>query len=242
MPIQKVQEAHDALLKSDTDRGGFNAAANPKAHHFGKEPHGHSRYKICVSGAAETGHCGLDAYELGKELGREIVRQGCVIVTGATTGMPLYAAVGAKEEGGLSIGFSPAANEREHIETYNLPVDYMDVIVYTGFGFPGRDLLLTRSSDAVVLGCGRIGTIHEFTIAYEDKKPVGVLEGMWETDEVLRHLISASNRPVQKIVFDSEPKALLERLIEMVKEDKKQHQYVYKNGDSFSGTKGELIL
>ena len=79
--------------------------------------------------------------DLAKELGREIASQGAVLVTGATTGFPFWAAMGAKEAGGISIGISPAANEREHVETYKLPLDYMDLIIYTGFGYPGRDLL-----------------------------------------------------------------------------------------------------
>ena len=66
-------------------------------------------FQACL-GAAETGHCGLDAMEKTKELGREIARQGAVLVTGATTGVPLWATMGAKEAGGISIGFSPAVN------------------------------------------------------------------------------------------------------------------------------------
>ncbi|MBI2406168.1 MAG: hypothetical protein HYV25_01125 [Candidatus Harrisonbacteria bacterium] len=34
------------------------------------------RYKICVSGAAETGHCAVDALEKSEEIGREIARRG----------------------------------------------------------------------------------------------------------------------------------------------------------------------
>src|SRR5262245_14113798 len=108
------------------------------------EKHGHARIKICISGAAETGHCGLHALDSAKELGAEIVRQGAILLTGATTGFPLWSAMGAKEANGISIGLSPAASEREHMEVYRLPVDYMDLIVYTGFGYPGRDLLLVR--------------------------------------------------------------------------------------------------
>ncbi|HEV8677554.1 MAG TPA: hypothetical protein VN701_01870 [Candidatus Paceibacterota bacterium] len=175
---------------------------------------------LCVSGAAETGHCGIDAYDKGVELGRQIALHGATIVTGATTGFPMWSAMGAKLAGGMSIGFSPANNEREHIATFQLPVEYMDLIVYTGFGFPGRDLILTRSSDAVFFGCGRIGTIHEFTIAFEDKKPIGILEADWETDEVLKDIINNGHRPNEKIVFDPDPKALVERIIELVKKDK----------------------
>jgi uncharacterized protein (TIGR00725 family) len=207
--------------------------------------HGNEFVKICVSGAAETGHCGLNVLEVGKEIGREIARQGCILTTGATTGFPFYAAIGLKEECGFSIGFSPASTEREHVEVYKLPLEYMDVVVYTGFGFPGRDLLLTRSSDAVIVGCGRIGTFHEFTIAFEDKKPIGILEGAWQTDDLVRQIVEASNRPTTKIIYDSDPKALVERIAEMVKEDRKHLNLVHKNYDGFSGTgakAGELIL
>jgi len=182
--------------------------------------HGHSQIKICVSGAADIGHCGLDTPEMAKELGREIARQGAVLVTGATTGFPFWAAMGAKEENGISIGFSPAASEREHVEVYKLPLDYMDLIIYTGFGYPGRDLLLTRSSDAVICGPGRIGTIHEFTIAFEDDKAIGILEGPWETDEELENIIAKSHRPNEKIVKGSDVKKLVADVIGIVKKYK----------------------
>lgn len=184
------------------------------------EKHGHLRLKLGVSGAAETGHCGLHALEAAKELGKEIIRQGGILISGATTGFPLWSAMGAKEERGVSIGFSPAASEREHLEGYRLPIDYMDLIVYTGFGFPGRDLLFTRSCDAVFLGCGRIGTIHEFTIAYEDQKPIGILEGPWTMAEQIKDMVSKGNRPADKVIYDSDPKRLVERVIAMVEADR----------------------
>ena len=144
---------------------------------------------------------------------------GGIIITGATTGFPLWSAMGAKEERGVSIGFSPAANQRDHLETWRLPIDYMDLIVYTGFGFPGRDLLFTRSCDAVFLGCGRIGTVHEFTIAFEDGKPLGILEGPWTMAEDIKKILADSNRPGDKVVFDSDPKRLVEKVIALVNKD-----------------------
>lgn len=185
--------------------------------------HDHLKLKLAVSGAAETGTCGEDALAVAKELGREIVRQGAVLITGATTGFPLWTAMGAKEEGGISIGLSPAFSEREHVEQYKLPLDYMDLIIYTGSGYPGRDLLMTRTSDAIFIGCGRIGTFHEFTIAFEDKKPIGVLEGEWHTDELIKQMISESGRANDNpyIVYDKDPKRLVERVIEVVQNQKK---------------------
>ncbi|AKM83757.1 MAG: hypothetical protein UR79_C0004G0009 [Candidatus Campbellbacteria bacterium GW2011_GWD1_35_49] len=197
---------------------------------------GNFKPKLCVSGAAETSHCGAASFDLAEELGREIAKQGAILVTGATTGFPLQAAKGCKEEGGISIGFSPASSEYEHRNIYRLPVDYMDLMVYTGFGYPGRDLFLTRASDAVFIGCGRIGTIHEFTVAYEDGKPIGILEGDWLMDETIKTIIERSNRKNDQIVFDSDPKKLVERVLELVKKDKEGIVRAYKNSDGFNGT------
>src|SRR3990167_6234017 len=166
---------------------------------MGNDQHHHLKLKICVSGAADTTYCGDNAMEAAKELGREIVRQGAILVTGATTGFPLWAAMGAKEAGGISIGLSPASSEREHVEIYGLPLDYLDIIVYTGFGYSGRNLLLTRSSDAVIIGCGRVGTINEFTIAFEDGKLTGVLEAAWPTGQIIRDIMTKGHRHSERV-------------------------------------------
>lgn len=178
------------------------------------------KYKICVSGAAETELCSEDTLELAKEVGREIVRQNGVLVTGATTGIPYWAAIGAKEEGGISLGISPAASEVAHVKSYKLPTDYFDLIMYTGFEYSGRNLLLIRSSDAIILICGRIGTLNEFTIAFEDKKIIGVLEGTGGAVDMIRDIIAKSHRGPGKIVYDKNPKKLVEKVIELIKKEK----------------------
>ena len=216
---------------------------------MGNEKHQHFKLKICVSGAADTTYCGETAMESAKELGREIVRQGAILVTGATTGFPLWAAMGAKEAGGISIGLSPASTEKEHVEVYGLPLDYLDIIVYTGFGYSGRNLLLTRASDAVVVGCGRIGTVNEFTIAFEDHKPLGVLRGAWDMDEILEDMLEKSHRRDEgTVVFEEGPKELIAKVIEVVQGIKtcdlgqKCPVYVYENNDGVGGKTGERIM
>ena len=178
------------------------------------------KYKICVSGAAETGHCAPDALEKAKELGREIIRQGAVLVTGATTGFPYWSAIGAKEEGGISIGLSPASSENEHVKVYKLPVDYFDIIIYTGFGYSGRNLLLTRSADAVVVGCGRMGTLNEFTVAFEDDKPIGIMTGTGGTADEIKDIVLKAHRGPGKIVYEPDAKLLIEKVIEKIREEK----------------------
>lgn len=180
-------------------------------------------FKICVSGAAETGHCALDALEKAEKLGEEAARAGLVLVTGATTGIPYWAAKGAKKANGLVFGFSPAASEAAHIKSYKLPTDYHDAIVFTGFDYSGRNLLLTRAADAVIVICGRMGTLNEFTIAFEDKKVIGVLEGTGGTADWVRDLIAKSHRGPGKVVFANDPKELLKMVVELIGQEKAQN-------------------
>lgn len=193
------------------------------------------KYKICVSGAAVTDVCPPDACEKAVEIGREIVRQNGIIVTGATTGIPYEAAKGAKSEGGMSIGLSPASSEREHIKKYHLPIDCFDLIIYTGFEYAGRNLLLTKSADAVIIACGRIGTINEFTIAFEEKKPIGILENSGGTVDEIKDLLKKAKRGQRKIVFSDNPKELVSKVVEMIKKEKGEnnliiHRNKLKNG------------
>ncbi|MCR4275290.1 MAG: LOG family protein [Candidatus Wolfebacteria bacterium] len=182
----------------------------------------HRKPKICVSGTAELSDFSENTNLIAEKLGEEIAKQGAILVDGATTGFPQWAAKGAKNVGGFVIGFSPADTEKNHVELFGLPTDYHDMIVYTGFHYSGRNLILTRSSDAVIVGPGRIGTINEFTIAFEDNKPLGILEGDWDTDETFKMLIEKSHRAQErkgKIFFDSDPKSLVEKIIEAINKE-----------------------
>lgn len=179
------------------------------------------RYKIAVSGAAKFTPCSKNVKEMAEVLGREIVKQNCVLITGATTGVPYYAAKGANKAGGMSIGFSPAATELEHRKVYRLPLDEFDVMVYTGFDYSGRNLLMTRAADAVVVACGRMGTLNEFTIAYEDGKPIGVLLGSGGTADLIKTLTARPHKKRGPIFYDTDPQKLIQKLVRHLKSQKR---------------------
>jgi uncharacterized protein (TIGR00725 family) len=183
------------------------------------------RITISISGAADVTHCGPSVIHRALDVGRACAKAGVQLATGATSGFPQYVAQGFKEEGGskvFSFGLSPAAGKKEHLEIYCLPLENMDAVIYTGFGFPGRDLMLVRSSDAIIIGCGRIGTIHEFTVAWESDMPIGILEGEWPTDGVIHNIINNSNRVNPLVVFDSDAERLVTRVVELVQKQRLQ--------------------
>jgi uncharacterized protein (TIGR00725 family) len=150
-------------------------------------------YQICVSGAAR-GDSVEEGKELAAELGKAIALGGHVLLTGATIGLPNYAAIAYKKAGGkMSIGISPAASKVEHVMKYRLPTLAYDCILYTGLHYVGRDMLLITSSDAVTSIGGRLGTLHEFTIAMETDTPVGFLQGAGGISEDIKNLMSMAH-------------------------------------------------
>lgn len=172
-----------------------------------------SKYQICVSGASAGDTVEL-AHTLAYQLGAEIAKRGHTLTTGATIGLPQYAARGAKDNGGLSIGFSPAASVREHLRAYRLPIEEFDYINFTNMDYVGRDVYLVRSSDALITVGGRMGSLHEFSTAIESHKPCAVLLGSGGLADFIPSLVEKIPTPNAKdIIYDTDPARLVDRVI-----------------------------
>lgn len=186
-------------------------------------------YQICVSGAAK-GHSVEEGKELAVLAGAAIAKAGHSLLTGATVGLPNYAAEGYKAAGGkMSVGISPAATKIEHVLKYRLPTEAYDTILYTGLHYIGRDALLINSSDAVISIGGRLGTLHEFTIAMETDTPIGFLQGAGGISEEIKAILHAAgeNRTDDKVIFSPEADDLLAQLIKILNEDHKKYRSLY---------------
>ncbi len=196
------------------------------------------RYSICVSGAA-AGETIAESHSKAQQLGETIAEAGHIVTTGATVGLPYYAAYGAKLKGGISIGFSPASSLREHMRKYRLPHDVFDFINFTGLSYVGRDLYLVQSSDAVITVGGRFGSLHEFTSALEAHKPCGVLLGTGGTADMIPQLLKTLDPPDGDIIImDADPVRLVHKLIQILNEKyadvledikRDQHWYLRRN-------------
>jgi uncharacterized protein (TIGR00725 family) len=178
-------------------------------------------YSICVSGAAE-GPTVKTAAEAARQLGKAIADAGQTILTGATVGLPYFAAMSATKAGGKSIGFSPAVSLREHFRKYRLPFNGYDFINFTGMNYVGRDLYLVQSSDAVITIGGRFGSLHEFTSALESKKPCGVLLHSGGTADLIPMLMEQLDPPRRDlVVYSSDPIELVQKIIKLLDERNK---------------------
>lgn len=176
------------------------------------------RYSICVSGGA-SGPTVEASADLAREVGAAIARSGHIITTGASVGLAYYAASGAKDAGGMSIGFSPAVSLREHLRKYRLPSSCFDFLNFTGLHYVGRDLYLVQSSDAVITIGGRFGSLHEFTSALEAHKPCGILTGSGGTADQISKLMETLEPPGGSVViYDDDPDKLIKRIIAILDE------------------------
>lgn len=186
-------------------------------------------YQICVSGAAK-GHSVEEGKELAILAGAAIAKAGHSLLTGATVGLPNYAAEGYKAAGGkMSVGISPASSKIEHVLKYRLPTTAYDTILYTGLHYVGRDALLIQSADAVISIGGRLGTLHEFTISMETDTPIGFLQGAGGISEEIQAIIQAAGqvRNLDQVVFSPNPDELVASLTKILDEEHKKYHSLY---------------
>jgi uncharacterized protein (TIGR00725 family) len=176
------------------------------------------KYQICVSGAA-SGKTIEASHQLAYDLGVAIAKAGKTLLTGATVGLPWFAAKGAfsvKDSSGVSIGFSPASSFREHVTVYKLPTVEFDYINFTGMAYVGRNVHLVRSSDALITVGGRIGSLHEFVTAIESHKVIGVLLGSGGLADYIPTLIQSvesEGLDTKDIIYDTDPCRLVDKVV-----------------------------
>lgn len=187
---------------------------------FALPPSGNHTLKIGVMGSA-SGPQTEDpiAREKARALGRAIAEKGFVFINGACPGLPHDAMMEAKAGGSLTIGVSPAFSEYEHVNEYLSPSDH-DIILYTGMGFMERDIINIRSADGVVIIGGGIGTLNEFTIAYDEGRPTGIITNSGGISNSIPHIVEelCKRQLPPNVVFDDDPARLLEKLEKAIRE------------------------
>ena len=117
--------------------------------------------QIAVVGGSEATDSAIIAAET---VGRTLASAGASVVCGGLGGVMAAACRGAKSAGGLTIGFLPGTDP-------SAPNPWVDVIIPTGMG-EGRNILVVRSSSAVVAIGAEYGTLSEITLALRSGLPV----------------------------------------------------------------------
>src|ERR671914_238479 len=132
-----------------------------------------------------------------------MMRKPVIGVMGASANdaLPDLIAQAFRKRGGFALGVSPAENRQEHVTQYGLSEDGADVIIYTGFGYKGRNVVNVRTAEIVIIVGGATGTLNEFTVAYDEGKIVGVLEGSGGIADHIKEIISFCKKPTPGMVL-----------------------------------------
>jgi uncharacterized protein (TIGR00730 family) len=137
--VQDVEE-HVARIAEDF-RGGFEAVARI------------DRPAVTIFGSART-PAGTKPYEEARGVARRFAEAGWAVVTGGGPGVMEAANRGAKEGGGLSVGFNIELPHEQHENPY------LDV-EYTFQHFYARKTMFVKAAEGYVVFPGGFGTMDE---------------------------------------------------------------------------------
>lgn len=148
-----------------------------------------------------------------RKLVKEITRHNCLLITGACWAVALEVAKAAKNK--LILAFSPGANYKEHLEYFKYPPLFSNCIsIFTGMGREGRNVIMVRTCDALIFVSGRVGTLIEFSQAYQLGKVIGVLEGTGGITDRLREIIRMCQKETgAEVLYDKNPARLVRKVI-----------------------------
>ncbi len=133
------------------------------------------------------GECSTEEAGIAEEVGRQIARQGAILICGGLGGVMEAACRGASSEGGTTIGILPGDDRKS-------ANPYVQIPIATGIGY-ARNAAVVKSAQAVIAIDGVYGTLSEIGFALQSGIPVIGLN-TWELSragEIDSSIIRASS-------------------------------------------------
>jgi hypothetical protein len=115
-------------------------------------------------GVIGAGTCTSEVASLAYDVGKLIAHNSAILVCGGLGGVMEHASRGARDAGGLTVGILPGFDMTD-------ANPYIDIAIPTGLSH-ARNVLVVRSSMAVIAVQGSYGTLSEIAIALKLEKPV----------------------------------------------------------------------
>ncbi|MEK0337778.1 MAG: hypothetical protein QQN41_10135, partial [Nitrosopumilus sp.] len=163
-----------------------------------------------------------EIYALAEETGKEIIKRGHVLITGAAKGISAFATKGAKEIGGKTIGVSPTANNSEK-ENYEVDFEFLDEIIHTGDGYKGRNVIGVRKCDGMIAINGGFGTLNEITIAEGEGKPIVILEKSGGCCDIIKDIFEKLNSEYNYFQLVKTPKEAVSKVIDLIEKQRSKN-------------------
>ena len=164
------------------------------------------RLQILVIGHNDNG-CTPEHEKIAYDVGLEIAKSNCVLITGGLGGVMRAACHGSHDANGLAIGIIPQNDP-------SFANEYCDVVIPTGIGLT-RDFLNALSADGIIIVGGGSGTLSEICAAYMYKKPMVAIRG---TGGVAEKYVDdyIDHRKNVKIIGVDSPKDAVKTILDLI--------------------------
>jgi uncharacterized protein (TIGR00725 family) len=149
--------------------------------------------RIGVIGGRDAEPALLTAAE---DVGRALGERGAVLVCGGMGGIMEAAARGCVQAGGITVGILPTESAADANA-------YVTIPVVTGMN-EGRNIIVVRTSDAVIAIGGSYGTLSEIALALRLNVPIfglhtwGLRQPGSAADELRLHRVSTPQEAVER--------------------------------------------
>jgi len=150
---------------------------------------------IAVIGGSK---CSPQEAELAEEVGRELARQGAILVCGGMGGIMAAACKGATSQGGLTIGILPG-NSRQQANPH------VQIPIVTDLG-EARNVIVIKSAQAAIAISGSYGTLSEIAHALRAGIPVIALN-TWS--------LSKNGQPDNSIILAQNPTEAVKKALSL---------------------------
>ena len=164
------------------------------------------RVQILVIGHNDNG-CTPDHEKIAYEIGYEVAKSNCVLITGGLGGVMKAASHGAHDANGLTVGIIPQ-------DDASFANEFCDVVIPSGMGMT-RDFLTALSADGVIVVGGGSGTLSEICAAYIHKKPIVAIRNTGgAADRFIDGYVD--HRKIVKIIGVDSPKDAVKKILELI--------------------------
>src|SRR5262245_14898099 len=153
------------------------------------------RVQVAVCGPAE---CTPEEARDARRVGELLAERGAVVLCGGGTGVMAAVAAGTRAAGGVAIGILPSAAD----PAADGEEPDVDVTVVTDLG-QGRNNVIVRSADAVIVVGGSWGTLSELALAMRRGTVPVVTLGGWR-------VLDRDGRPVPGPVEAVDPEGAVD--------------------------------
>jgi len=167
---------------------------------------------VGVIGASYTNNVDEEFIETSNNLGHQIASNELGIIIGASLGFPWTVMKSSIHSGNRPIIVSPANSSKEHETKYRLPLSDQATYIYTGLGRDIKNNLVINSSHLIIFGPSTLDSIDSFLHALSSNKPIGILEGPWDTSKY-REILSVAPPLSNEIIRTPNPQILLDSLL-----------------------------